>query len=147
MRRAIVLSLIFAMAAGVACALRPLKAVDLHVYHAAAGSYFLHSGPMYGPNQEFGWPMLYRYPPLFLCLFRPLGSLPLKVVAGIWAALKVMLLGPLVWIWYRRYPPSRFGLALGVSALLLLPYLLYELKVGNVQLFLVEMVCLALLLK
>jgi uncharacterized membrane protein len=38
------------------------------------------------------------------------------------------------------------GPALCLSAFLLLPYLLYELQAGNVQLFLVEMVCLALLL-
>ena len=146
MRRTISLSLLFALAAGAACALRPLKAVDLHVYHAAARSFFLQSGPMYGPNQEYGWPMIYRYPPLFLCLFRPFAPLALSVVAGIWAALKVMLLGPLVCAWYRRYSPSRYGPALWISALLLLPYLLYELQVGNVQLFLVEIVCLALLL-
>ncbi|MGD0697212.1 MAG: glycosyltransferase family 87 protein [Terriglobia bacterium] len=146
MRRVIAVSLLLAVAAGAVCALRPLKAVDLHVYHTAAVSYFLQSGPMYGPNHEFGWPMLYRYPPLFLCLFRPFASLPLSVAAGMWAALKVLFLGPLAVMWYRRYPPSRLGPALGISALLLLPYLLYELQVGNVQLFLVEMVCLALLL-
>jgi hypothetical protein len=145
-RRAIILSLLFAFAAGAVCALRPLKAVDLHVYHAAARSFFLQSGPLYGPNQEFGWPMTYRYPPLFICLFRPFASLPLSVVVGIWAALKVLLLVALVSIWYRRYPPSRLGPSLWISALLLLPYLLYELQVGNVQLFLVEIVCLALLL-
>jgi len=76
--------------------MRPLKAVDLHVYHAAARSFFLQSGPMYGPNEEFGWPMFYRYPPLFLCLFRPFASLPLWTVVGIWAAVKVLLLGPLI---------------------------------------------------
>jgi len=146
MRRTIVLSLLFALAAGVVCALRPLKAVDLHVYYATARSFFLQSGPMYGPNREFGWPMMYRYPPLFICLFRPFASLPLSAAAGVWAALKILLLGPLVWVWYRRYPPSRLVPALCISALLLLPYLLYELQVGNVQLFLVEMACLALLL-
>lgn len=146
MRRTIALSLLFALAAGAVCALRPLKAVDLHVYHAAARSFFLLSGPMYGPNREFGWPQLYRYPPLFLCLFRPFASLPLSAVAGIWAALEVLFLGPLVLLWYRRYTPSRLGPALCLSAFLLLPYLLYSLQAGNVQLFLVEMVCLALLL-
>jgi hypothetical protein len=60
--------------------------------------------------------------------------------------LEVLLLGPLVPTWYRQYTPSRFGPALCLSAFLLLPYLLYELQTGNVQLFLVEMVCLALLL-
>jgi hypothetical protein len=146
MRRTITLSLLFALAAGAVCALRPLKGVDLHVYHAAARSFFLLSGPMYGPNQEFGWPLLYRYPPLFLCLFRPLASLPLSAVAGIWTGLEVLLLGPLVLVWYRRYTPSSFGPALCLSTFLLLPYLLYALQAGNVQLFLVEMVCLALLL-
>ncbi len=146
MRRVIVLSLLIALAAGTVCGLRPLKAVDLHVYHAAARSFFLQSGPMYGPNEELGWPALYRYPPLFLCLFRPFASLPLSAAAGIWAALKVLLLGPLLWAWYRRYPPSRMSPALGISTLLLSPYLLYELQMGNVQFFLVEMVCLALLL-
>jgi hypothetical protein len=146
MRRVSSLSLLFALAAGAVCAMRPLKAVDLHVYHAAARSFFLQSGVMYGPNQDFGWPMLYRYPPLFLCLFRPLASLPLAAVAGIWAVSKVLLLGLLASTWYRRYPPSRLGPALWISAFLLLPYLVYDLQVGNVQLFLVEMVCLALLL-
>ena len=126
--------------------MRPLKAVDLHVYHAAARSFFLQSGPMYGPNEEFGWPMFYRYPPLFLCLFRPFASLPLWTVVGIWAAVKVLLLGPLIWVFYQYYPPSRFGLACWTAALLFLPYLAYELQVGNVQFFLVEMVCAALLL-
>jgi len=146
MRRTIIVSVAFALAAGTVCALRPLKAVDLHVYHAAARSFFLYGGPMYGANREFGWPMIYRYPPLFLCLFRPLATVPLKVAVGIWAALKVLFLGPLVRLWYRRNPPSRMVPALAISALLLVPYLLYELQVGNVQLFLVEMVCLALLL-
>ena len=65
---------------------------------------------------------------------------------GIWAAVKVLLLGPLIWVFYQYYPPSRFGLACWTAALLFLPYLAYELQVGNVQFFLVEMVCAALLL-
>ena len=146
MRRVGILSLLFAFTAGAVCAMWPHKAVDLRVYHAAARSFFLQSGAMYGPNQEFGWPMIYRYPPFFLCLFRPFASLPLAAVAGIWAASKVLLLGVVTWMWYRRCPPSHFGPALWISGLLLLPYLVYELQVGNVQLFLVEMVCLALLL-
>jgi len=145
-RLAVAVWLLFALVASVVCANRALKAVDLHVYHAAARSFFLQTGPMYGPNEEFGWPMLYRYPPLFLCLFRPFASLPLWTVAGIWAALKVFLLGPLVWAFYRHYPPSRFGPAFWIPALIFLPYLAYELQVGNVQFFLVEMVCFALLI-
>ena len=75
------------------CAMHPLKAVDLHVYHAATrGFFFSHSSPMYGPNAGLGWPMINRYPPLFLCLFRPFGFFPLWVVAGLWAGLEVVFL-------------------------------------------------------
>jgi Glycosyltransferase family 87 len=146
MRRANVVWIFMTLAAGAVCALHPLKAVDLHVYHAAARSFFLQSGPLYGTTRTFAWPMTYRYPPLFICLFRPLASLPLAVVAGIWAALKVLMLGLPVRAWYRRYPPSRLPRAAGISALLLLPYLVYDLQIGNVQFLLVEMVCLALLI-
>lgn len=144
--RALAGSLLLASVTGAVCALRPLKAVDLHVYYAAARSYFILAGPMYGPNSEFGWPMLYRYPPLFLCLFRPLAALPLSAVAGIWAALEVFVLVFLVFAWYRRYPSARCGRAAWLSGLLLLPYILHDIQLGNVQLFLVEMVCFALLL-
>jgi len=102
---------------------------------------------MYGPNAVFGWPMFYRYPPLFLCLFRPLALLPLRAAVGLWAGLKVFLLGPLLWMWRRRFiAPSRLWPAVSVPALLLLPYFVHELESGNVQLLLVELVCFALLL-
>lgn len=138
--------LILGLSAALGCAWHPLKAVDLHVYYAAARSFFYHSGPMYGPNDVFGWPMLYRYPPIFLCLFRPLAVLPLGAAVGLWAGLKAFLLGPLLWIWYRRLPTSRFVPAVSLSALLLLPYLFLEFKYGNVQFLLVELVCFALLM-
>src|SRR5439155_6509961 len=124
-----------------------LKAADLRVYYAAASSYFCHSGPMYGPNDVFGWPMLYRYPPLFLCLFRPFALLPLRAAVGLWAGLKVFLLGPLLRMWRRRFiDPARVLPAVSVSALVLMPYFVHELEKGNVQLLLVELVCFALLL-
>lgn len=146
MRRTIFWSTFFALVGAFVSYLRPLKAVDLHIYHAAAKSYFLLSGPMYGANQEFGSPSLYRYPPLFLFIFRPLASLPFRAVASIWTGLEILPLAPLVCLWYRRYPPARLGPALTLSGLILAPYLLYELQVGNVQLFLIEMICLGLLL-
>ncbi|MGD0923010.1 MAG: glycosyltransferase family 87 protein [Terriglobia bacterium] len=145
-RLAWALLLISVLLAALGCGWHPLKALDLHVYYATARSFFDHSGPMYGPNDVFGWPMLYRYPPLFLCLFRPFALLPLSAAAGLWAGLKVFLLGPLLWLWYRRFPPTRFLPAISFSALLLLPYFVHELKSGNVQFLLVELVCYALLL-
>ena len=138
--------LLSVLSASSVCAWR-LKAADLRVYYAAARSYFYHSGPMYGPNDVFGWPMFYRYPPLFLCLFRPFALLPLRAAAGLWAGLKVFLLGPLLRMWCRRFiAPARLLPAVSLSALLLMPYFVHELESGNVQLLLVELVCFALLL-
>jgi hypothetical protein len=128
------------------CGSRPFKAADLRVYFETARSFFDQSGPMYGPNSVLGWPMIYRYPPLFLCLFRPLSILPLRAATGLWAALKVSLLGPLVWLWSRRFPPARPFAALSIPTFLLLPYLVHELVLGNVQLLIVELVCFGLLL-
>lgn len=128
------------------CERRGLKAADLRVYYETARSFFDQSGPMYGPNSVLGWPMIYRYPPLFLFLFRPLALLPIGAAGGVWAALKVFLLGRVLWTWYRRFPPARFWPSLSISALLLLPYLVHELAIGNVQLLIVELSCLALLL-
>ncbi len=101
---------------------------------------------MYGPNAVLGWPMLYRYPPLFLCLFVPLALLPLRAAAAVWAALEVFLLGWLLRCWYRRYPLARPLAGLWVPALLLTPYVVKVIEMGNVQLLVVELACFALLL-
>lgn len=132
--------------AALGCASHPLRAADLRVYYETARSFFGQSGPMYGANRVLGWPMVYRYPPLFVCLFRPLAILPLKAAVGLWAALKVFLLRPLVWLWSCRFPPTRLFSRFSIPAFLLLPYLVHELNLGNVQLLIVELVCFALLL-
>jgi hypothetical protein len=131
------------LAAGLVCALH-IQGGDFRVYYWAARSFFLDSGPMYGPNRMLGWPMLYRYPPLFLYLFRPLALLPLRAAAGAWAALQVFLLGWFLRAWYQRHPPARFATAIWIPALLL-PYLAKMLKGGNVQLLIVVLACFSLL--
>jgi hypothetical protein len=93
-----------------------------------------------------GWPMVYRYPPLFLCLFRPLALLPLSTTTALWAALKVVALGLVIRGWYRRFAASHLIYAFLISALLLVPYLVQDLRLGNLQLLVVELVCAALLL-
>jgi Glycosyltransferase family 87 len=133
-----------ALAVGLVCAL-DLRAYDFRVYYWAARNFFIESGPMYGPNRMFGWPMVYRYPPLFLCVFRPLALLPLRAAAGVWAALQVFLLGWFLRSWYRRYPPARLAATFWIPALLLLPYLAKMLEGGNVQLLIVVLACFALL--
>src|SRR5207249_10624208 len=45
-----------------------------------------------GLNSGLGWPMHYRYPPLFLLLFAPFALLPLGLGAAVWVVLKVVVL-------------------------------------------------------
>ena len=51
--------------------------MDFRVYHYGARGVFDGTRPVYGLTSGLGWPMHYRYPPLFLLLFAPLAALPL----------------------------------------------------------------------
>jgi len=62
------------------CAWHPLKAAELGVDYEATRSFFYQSARMYGPNSVLGWPMLYRYPALFICQFRSFAILPLTTL-------------------------------------------------------------------
>jgi len=128
------------------CAWRPAQSIDLRVYYDTGRSFFGHSGPMYGPTSGMGYPLVYRYPPLFLCLFRPLALLPLRTAIALWAALKVVALGLVIRGWYKRFAAGHLIYAFLISALLLVSYLVQDLRLGNVQLLVVELVCAALLL-
>src|SRR6266850_1346819 len=66
--------------------------MDLRVYHYGARGVFEGTRPVYGPGSGLGWPMHYRYPPLFLLLFAPLAMLPLGWAAAAWVVGKVGVL-------------------------------------------------------
>src|SRR2546426_8271930 len=66
--------------------------MDFRVYHYGARGVFDGTRPVYGPSSGLGWPMHYRYPPLFLLLFAPLASLPLAWGAAVWVVLKIAVL-------------------------------------------------------
>src|SRR5256885_14089516 len=51
--------------------------MDFRVYYFGARGVFDGTRPVYGRTSGLGWPMHYRYPPLFLLLFAPLALLPL----------------------------------------------------------------------
>lgn len=126
--------------------LRPEKANDYRVYWEGARHYFAGQAPMYGPGSGAGSRGgLYRYPPLFLDLFRPLAALPLRWGAALWAVGKVLCAGGLA-IALRR----RWGLAsivpLWPGMLLLAPYLVQEVRGGNAQFYIVALVAGAWLL-
>ena len=54
--------------------------MDFRVYHYGARGVFDGTRPVYGLSSGLGWPMHYRYPPLFLLLFAPLAALPIGLL-------------------------------------------------------------------
>src|SRR5258705_2464029 len=72
-----------------------LYPMDFRVYHYGARGVFDGTRPMYGLTSGLGWPMHYRYPPLFLLLFAPFAALPLGWAAALWVVFKVLVL---VWL-------------------------------------------------
>ncbi len=73
------------------------RPMDFRVYHYGTRGVFDGTRPVYGPSSGLGWPMHYRYPPLFLLLFTPFAWRPLGVSAGLWVLAKfgvlVLLIG------------------------------------------------------
>src|SRR5207249_8565882 len=69
-----------------------LHPMDFRVYHYGARGVFDGTRPVYGETSGLGWPMHYRYPPLFLLLFAPFAILPLGLAAAIWVVLKILVL-------------------------------------------------------
>ncbi|MGH9486859.1 MAG: glycosyltransferase family 87 protein [Terriglobales bacterium] len=130
---------LLALAAAALALLRPDKAIDFHVYYLNARHYFS-GAPMYGPDSGTGWAGgVYRYPPIFLDLFRPLTLLPLPAAAAMWAAGQLLAGGALL-IALRRRWGLRDAAAFWPAMLLLAPYFIQELRYGNAQFYVVAMV-------
>jgi hypothetical protein len=122
--------------------------MDLRVYYYGARGVFEGTRPVYGPASGLGWPMHYRYPPLFLLLFAPFAAMPLAWAAGLWVLLKA---GALLLLLRSM---SRGGLAPAIkwsdahiaTLLLITPYIVEEFRYGNVQFFVFALTAAALLI-
>src|SRR5579883_1830214 len=68
------------------------RPMDFRVYHYGVRGIFDGTRPVYGRSSGLGWPMHYRYPPLFILLFAPLAVFPLPIAAAIWLFLKFVVL-------------------------------------------------------
>jgi len=119
--------------------LRPDKAIDFRVYYENAHHYFRAGQAMYGPSSGTGWAGgVYRYPPLFLDLFRPLALLPLRLAVVLWAIGKIAAGGALVVLARRRWGVSSL-LRFWPGLLLIAPYFIQELRYGNAQFYIVAL--------
>jgi hypothetical protein len=121
--------------------------MDFRVYYYGARGVFDGTRPVYGLNSGLGWPMHYRYPPLFLLLFAPFVMLPLAWGAVLWVVLKVVVLAALLRAFYS---PSNLGGKVSDSTILpfvfIAPYLIEEFRYGNAQFFIFALSAAALLL-
>ncbi|MGH9466973.1 MAG: glycosyltransferase family 87 protein [Terriglobales bacterium] len=135
---------LLALAAALLALLRPEKAIDFHVYFDNARHYFA-GAPMYGPHSGTGWAGgVYRYPPIFLDLFRSLALLPLRVSVVVWAAGQMIVGGALVIALRKRWGLSDAA-ALWPGLLLVAAYMIQEVRYGNFQFYAVAMVMAAFL--
>jgi Glycosyltransferase family 87 len=119
--------------------------VDFLVYRATAHAMLTRVAPIYGPKSGLTWPLVYRYPPLFLLLFVPFALLPAGLAVFIWTALKFVVLYFLARALFsgREFDKPAWVQCLAVFAAL--PYLLVEFHYGNAQFFVFAMVAAALL--
>jgi hypothetical protein len=122
--------------------------MDFRVYHYGARGVFDGTRPVYGRTSGLGWPMHYRYPPLFVLLFAPFAMLPLSWGAAIWLILKVAVLIWLVGAMQRaRAVPEQPTTTTVLPGLLFIaPYIVEEFRYGNAQFFIFALTAAALLL-
>lgn len=77
----------------------------------------------------------FLYPPITLALFMPFSLLPIHFAAGVWLALKCLLLALLVWVWWRDFlRPIAPELLLAVTLFGFNLAILWDLRTGNVAL-------------
>src|SRR5205807_2015127 len=119
--------------------------MDFRVYYYGAQGVFEGTRPMYGPASGLGWPMHYRYPPLFLLVFAPFAMLPIAWGAALWVVLKIVALGALLRA--MNVPALR---AVELPSVLfplffMTPYLIEEFRYGNAQFFVFALCAAALL--
>ena len=111
------------------------RPMDFRVYYFGAEGVFNGTRPVYGERSGMGWPMHYRYPPLFLFLALPFTRLPLSLAAAVWVVFKCGVLVLLVRSLWKRLGPATAKVAWLVPLLLAGPYVVEDLRYGNAQFF------------
>ena len=139
---AVTAMIVLALAGAYYVSSRPM---DFRVYYYGARGVSDGTRPFYGPASGMGWPMHYRYPPLFLMMFSAVARLPLAWAAAIWLLLKCGVLAVLVPAMWRRFVPADSYSAWIVPLLLAGPYVLEDFRYGNAQFFVVALTAVAFL--
>ncbi len=120
--------------------------MDFRVYYYGTEGVFDGTRPVYGEQSGMGWPMHYRYPPLFLFFAVPFTFLSLPWAAGLWTALKCGTVFLFIRVLWKRLGPVSGTAAWLVPLLLAGPYVVEDLRYGNAQSFIFVLTGAALLL-
>lgn len=120
--------------------------MDFRVYYYGADGVFNGTRPVYGDKSGLGWPMHYRYPPLFLFIAWPFTKVSLPAAAAAWVLLKCAALAGLVVALWKRLGPARTSAAWLVPLLFAGPYVIEDLRYGNAQSFVFVLTAAALLI-
>ena len=119
--------------------------MDFRVYYYGAQGVFNDTRPVYGFYSGMGWPMHYRYPPLFLFIARPFTFLPLPWAAALFAFLKAIALFLLIRALWNRLGATGSRAAWLIPLLIAGPYVVEDLRYGNAQSFIFVLTGAALL--
>jgi hypothetical protein len=122
------------------------RPMDFRVYYHGAADVFKGTRPVYGMKSGIGWPMHYRYPPLFLFFAWPFTLLPIPIASAIWGVLRMGALLLLIRALWKRLGPTAATAAWLIPLLLAGPYVIEDLRYGNAQTFTFALVGAALLL-
>ena len=109
--------------------------MDFRVYYHGASGVFSGDRPVYGYKSGMGWPMHYRYPPLFLFFALPFTILPLPWAAAIWTLLRCAALFFLIYVLWNRLGPTGAKAAWLIPFLLAGPYVVEDFRYANAQTF------------
>jgi hypothetical protein len=109
--------------------------MDFRVYYHGAEGVFSDTRPVYGERSGMGWPMHYRYPPLFLFLALPFTALSLPWAAAIWTFLRCIAFIVLIVALWNRLGSTRSKAAWLIPLLLAGPYVVEDIRYGNAQTF------------
>jgi uncharacterized membrane protein len=119
--------------------------MDLRVYHYGARGFIDGTRPMYGMTSGLGWPLHYRYPPLFMFLFWPLSLFPLGLSAAIWVVLKFVVLVLLVHAFLRRFATPTTSYEWLIAFFVGGAYVVEDFRYGNAQFFVFALVAASLM--
>lgn len=121
------------------------RTIDFIVYYQGAKSLLAGRMDLYSNSFAWGPPLIYVYPPLFsLCIF-PIGWLSFANAFGLWFAAMIIATALVIHRAYRQWRPQHRGRYAWLMLTLPGPFVVDAVRYGNVHIFIVLLLTLAVL--